>query len=161
MPTPVRYSRTQIRLHWLVATLIALQYLLHDAIAEAWDAFTRGAEVGFDPLVAQHVFTGLLVAALVVWRLALRFSHGVPALPEEEPRLMKVAAHLAHWALYALMLLLPVSGAFAWFAGAEQAASAHNVMKVALLALVGLHVAALLVHQFVLRTGLMSRMGRA
>lgn len=161
MPPPLRYAPVQIRLHWLVAALIALQYLLHDAIAEAWDAFTHGTEVGFDPLVALHVLAGLLIAALVLWRLVLRFTHGVPALPAEEPRLMKIAAHVAHWALYMLMLLLPVSGAIAWFGGAEQAASAHNVLKVALLALVGLHVAALLVHQFVLRTGLMSRMGRA
>jgi cytochrome b561 len=161
MPAPLRYSRAQVRLHWLVAALIALQFLLHDAISDAWDAFKDGADVAFDPLVAQHVFTGLLVAALVLWRLALRVSRGVPDLPEEEPRLMKIAAHVAHWALYALMLLLPVSGAFAWFAGAEQAAAAHNVLKVALLALVALHVAAVLVHQFVLRTGLISRMGRA
>lgn len=160
MPQPSGYTRTQIRLHWIVVVLIALQYILHDTISDAWDAYLDGAEVAFDPLIAQHVLMGGLVAALVLWRLALRATHGAPPPPEQEHPALQLAAHATHWALYALMLLMPVSGAVAWFLGAEAAAQGHNVMKIALLALVALHVLAALMHQFVLKTNVMARMKR-
>ncbi len=160
MAHPTGYTRTQIRLHWIVVALITFQYVLHDTISDAWDAHLTGAEVPFDPLIAQHVLMGGLVAVLVVWRLALRLTHGAPPPPEKEHPALKLAAHATHWAFYALMLLMPFSGAMAWFAGAEAAAQGHNVMKVALLALIGLHVAAALAHQFVFKTNLMARMKR-
>ncbi|NHX28119.1 cytochrome B, partial [Escherichia coli] len=52
MPTPKGYSRTQIRLHWIVAGLIALQFLLSDCIGEAWEKIEHGGQVAFSPLVA-------------------------------------------------------------------------------------------------------------
>ena len=58
------------------------------------------------------------------------------------------------------MLLMPLSGAAAWFAGAEQAAGAHSLMKMALLTLIVLHVAAVVYHQFVLKNGVLMRMRR-
>ncbi|MCT4684773.1 MAG: cytochrome b/b6 domain-containing protein [Roseicyclus sp.] len=160
MAHPTGYTRTQIRLHWIVVLLIALQYILHETIAEAWESWLDGAEVGFDPLIAQHVLMGGLVAVLVVWRLALRLTHGAPPPPEEEHPALKLAAHATHWAFYALMLLLPVSGGVAWFGGVEAAAEAHEAMKTLLLLLIVLHVAAALVHQFIFKTNLMARMKR-
>ncbi|WP_029029294.1 cytochrome b [Salinarimonas rosea] len=160
MARPTGYTRTQIVLHWAVVGLIALQYLLHEPIAEAWDAWRGGAEIAFDPLVAQHVVGGLLVAALAAWRLVLRFRHGAPPPPEAEHAALRAASHAAHWSFYAFMLLMPLSGAVAWFAGAQEAAEAHNVMKIALLALTGLHVAAVIFHQVVLKSGVLSRMRR-
>jgi cytochrome b561 len=160
MAKPTGYTRTQIRLHWIVVALIALQYVLHDTISDAWDAVLDGAEVGFDPLIAQHVLMGGLVAILAFWRLGLRLTHGAPPPPEREHPALKLLAHATHWAFYALMVLMPVSGAVAWFGGVEGAAQGHNVMKVLLLALIALHVAGALFHQFVLKTGVMARMKR-
>jgi cytochrome b561 len=37
MSTPTGYSKLQIRLHWITVLLVALQYLLHDGIANAYD----------------------------------------------------------------------------------------------------------------------------
>ena len=152
------YSRTQIALHWVIFLLIALQYLLHDWIAEALDKVEEGQEAAFHPLVAAHVAGGLLILALVVWRIVLRRRHGAPPYPPEEPVALQWVAKLTHLGLYALMILMPVSGALAWFGGAAAAAQAHELMRILLLALIGLHILGALYHQFILRTDIMSRM---
>lgn len=158
-PLPSGYSRLQIVLHWLVFALIAQQYLFHDAISAAWDRIREGAEAGFDPLVLAHVAGGALVLALVVWRLTLRARRGVPPAIESS-KLQGLVAKLTHAGLYALMILMPFSGAAAWFGESEIAAQGHNLLKVLLLALVALHVVGALYHQFILRDGTMARMRR-
>ena len=155
---PSGFSAGQIRLHWIVFILIALQYVLHEGIAEAWDIVEEGGAVAFSPLVASHVAGGILVLLLVVWRLALRAKRGAPAAPEEEPAILKFAAATTHLGLYALMILMPLSGMAAWFGGVEAAAEAHEVMRIILLALIVLHIGGALYHQFVLKTDVLSRM---
>jgi len=159
-PAPAGYSRAQIALHWLAFALIAQQYLFKDAISAAWDRITDGLAAGFDPLVLGHVAGGALVAILAAWRLTLRARRGVPA-PIEGNRLQGILARLTHVGLYALMILMPLSGAVAWFGGVAQAAQGHNVLKIVLLALIALHVVGALYHQFVLRDGTLARMRRA
>jgi len=157
---PTRYSRLQIVLHWLVFALIAQQYIFKDAISTAWGRVTDGLEAGFDPLVLAHVAGGVLVLIFALWRLMLRARRGV--LPAQEAnRLQGVLAKITHVGLYALMILMPVSGSVAWFGGLQAAAQGHNVMKVILLALVALHIAGALYHQFVLRDNILARMRRA
>lgn len=157
----IRYSRTQIVLHWLIFLLIALQYLLHEWMSDAWDRIEDGQTVAFDPLVASHVAGGLLILVLAVWRIVLRRRHGAPPFPPEEPAVLQWIGKATHLGLYALILLMPISGATAWFGGAEAAAEAHEVMRVLLLVLVGLHILGVLYHQFVLKTDIMARMKRA
>lgn len=161
MPAPGGYSRTQIALHWAVAILIAAQYLLEDGIGTAWEAFVLGKEHAFDPLVLAHVAGGILVLGFAIWRLALRKTRGVPALPENEPSWMKKAAHLTHFLIYALMILLPLSGLIAWFGGVIAAGDAHDLMTKPLLFLIAAHVGAAVLHQFILKTNLMDRMRTA
>ncbi len=158
---PTHYSRAQIALHWVIFVLIAFQFLANGPISKAWNTYLKGGEVAFSPLIAGHVFAGGAVALLLIWRLGLRLTRGVPPLPKEEPPLLKTIAHVTHWALYALMLVVPISGSVAWFGGVKAAAEAHEVLKTLLLALVVLHVAGALYHQFVLKTNLMERMKKA
>lgn len=160
MAQPTGYTRAQIALHWITLLLVALQFVLHDAMSDAWDALLAGREVVFNPLVAQHVAGGALVAVLTFVRLGLRLSHGAPPPPATEHGALKLVAQGTHWAFYALLILMPVSGAVAWFNSIEGAAQAHEVMKTALLALIALHVVAALVHQFVFKTNLIARMIR-
>lgn len=152
-----KYSKLQITLHWAIAILILLQFVLHDHVKHAFREITRGNEVAFDPLVAQHVFGGLLILALVILRLIVRMKQGAPELPAEESDMMKKVANGVHWGLYALMALLPISGAVAWFTINRNAAEAHEFMKAAMLALLALHVAGALFHQFILKTKPFSR----
>ena len=67
-------------------------------------------------------------------------------------------AKAAHVGLYALMILMPLSGSMAWFGGVDLAAQGHNVLRIALVAV---HVVGALYHHFVLKDGLINRMRRA
>jgi len=155
---PKAYSRRQIRLHWLVFILVVVQFVLNDSIHEAWHKVERGIAFEPSPLVISHVAIGFLLLALTIWRLIVRKRRGVPALPENEPPLMKLAAHVAHISLYVLMFLIPISGAVAWFGPLGLAAEGHELLTSLLLFVGGAHVAAALYHQFVLKTNLMDRM---
>jgi cytochrome b561 len=161
MKNPSSYSRTQIALHWAVAVLVAAQYIFKDAISGAWDAIRAGETYAFDPLILAHVGGGGLILAFVGWRLALRIKRGVPAPPANEPAPLKTLSHMAHWAFYAVLAAMAVTGSLAWFGGVTQAAQAHNVLKVALLALIALHVLAVPFHHIVLKNNVMRRMIRS
>lgn len=158
MKAPSAYSRTQILLHWIVAFLFVLQFVLHEPMAEAWDVIEDGGTVAFDPLVAAHVAGGLLILTFAAWRIALRRTRGVPELPAGDGPMVRLAAHAGHMALYALMILMPLSGMAAWFGGAETAADVHEAMKPLVILLVAVHVAAAIWHQVWRRDGLMRRM---
>lgn len=157
---PQGYSATQIALHWAVAVLVAGQYIFKDAISGAWDAIRAGETFAFDPLILAHVAGGALILAFVVWRLVLRLRRGVPAVPENEPAPLKTLSQIAHWAFYAVLAAMSVTGSLAWFGDVTQAAQAHNVLKVVLLALIALHVLAVPFHRLVLKNNVMRRMIR-
>lgn len=160
MPSPKGYTRLQIALHWIAALLIVQQYLFKDAISAAWEAIEKGTESAFDPLVLAHVAGGALVLVFALWRLSIKARRGVPEMVGDSA-LQRGLARLTHLGLYALMILMPVSGATAWFGGVAVAAQGHNILKVVLLALVALHVVGALYHHFVLKDGLIQRMARA
>jgi cytochrome b561 len=113
-----------------------------------------------DPLVLAHVAGGGLVLLVALWRLRLRAGRAAPAAAGASAT-QRALAGATHLGLYALMILMPVSGSLAWFGGVELAAQGHNLLKLALLALVALHVAGALYHHFVLKDGLLDRMRRA
>lgn len=160
MPQPAGYSRLQIVLHWIVALLILQQYLFKGAIADAWDAIGKGAESAFNPLVLAHVAGGAAILVAALWRLTLNARRGVPALIGNNV-LLNAAAKVTHLGLYALLILMPLSGAAAWFGGVQTAAAVHNLLKVLLLALIALHILGAFYHQIVLKDGVMARMKRA
>lgn len=155
---PNAYSTLQIRLHWLVFALLVAQFLLSGPISEAFDQVEDGLVPDFHPLVAAHVGGGLLIFVLATTRFWLRIGRGVPPLPEGDPPLLKLAAHVTHYSLYALLFALPVSGAVAWFGDNEGAAGAHGALRLILLVLIVLHVAAALYHHFIRGDGMLDRM---
>lgn len=159
--SPAGYSRKQIALHWIIAALIVAQFVLHDPIVAAWKAKTEGIEPDFSPMVAAHVFGGITILVLAMWRLVIRFKRGAPPLPEKEHPLLKLAAHITHVALYALMILLPLSGMATWFGGSQVGDLIHTTLKIPLLLLFFAHLGGALVQQFVFKTGLITRMMRA
>lgn len=160
MTEPRGYSLTQIVLHWAVAVLVAGQYLFKDAISQAWRLIRQGQTFAFDPLILAHVVGGGLILVFVVWRVMLRLRRGAPPPPENEPGPLKVVSQVAHWGFYAVLAAMSVSGLVAWFGNVGPAAGAHNVLKVVLLALVGLHVLAVPFHRIALKNDVMRRMIR-
>ncbi len=160
MPARTGYSALQIGLHWAVAALVLLQFLLADAIEEAWDAL-QGEAAPAEPangLAYGHILFGWIIFVLVAWRVWLRLTRGAPPPPANEPAVLKMAAHATHGLLYLLLLALPLSGSAAWFFDVKPAAGVHVIGKTVLLVLVGLHIAGALYQRFVLRSDVMSRM---
>lgn len=155
---PVRFSPLQIALHWTVALLVLAQYLNDDAIGRAWRATLREGATTLGPAAWAHILAGIAILALAVWRLVLRARRPAQPLPADEPALLRHAARATHALLYALLILLPLSGLAAFYGGVRAAGAAHEVMKTLLILLVALHVAGALFQQFVLRSGALSRM---
>src|SRR3546814_13075279 len=60
--------------------------------------------------LAWHKWAGVSLLVLIVVRLAWRMSHKAPEFPLAMKPMARLAAHAAHWLLYALMLAIPLSG---------------------------------------------------
>ena len=135
MPTPKGYSLGQIRLHWIVALLLVPQFILHDTIKAAYIAIGKGEGFSYSPVLVAHIVGGIAILLLMIWRLAMRWRRGVPLPPAEESPALQAVAKAVHLALYAILLLMPVSGLVAWFGHVGAAAQVHEVMKLPLLVL--------------------------
>ena len=122
---------------------------------------------------------GLLVLGLVWLRIAARLAWASPPSMSGEPAWRQVLAKTAHLALYFFMIAMPIAG---WlilsaegkiipFFGAElpalvgqnkqlaeQAEELHELGGTIGYWLIGIHAAASLFHQYVLRDRLLSRM---
>ena len=104
LPSPIdRYTRTAVVLHWLVALLIVVNVALALSADSLPDEWVR-------PVIDTHKSIGITVLGLVLLRILWRLGHPPPALPRRYPRWERIGAHAAHGVLYALMLLLPLSG---------------------------------------------------
>lgn len=100
-----RYTRTAIVLHWLIAACLLGQILF------GWflDEIPRGTPAR-SFYVNLHKSTGLTLGVLIVFRLCWRWAHTPPVLPSVTPAWERIAARTSHVALYACMLLMPLTG---------------------------------------------------
>ncbi len=57
-----------------------------------------------------HKSFGVIALILIFIRILNRFIKKAPPLPESMPKLEKLLAHLGHFGLYILMILVPISG---------------------------------------------------
>lgn len=173
MQIPIRYTRTAITLHWLIFALIACGFTLAVYMVDLPLSPQKLRYFGW------HKWIGVTVFMLAVARLAWRLTHGAPALPAEIPAWQRSAAHATHVLLYALIVIIPVTGwLYSSAAGvptvylgilqlpdlvvknkalAEQLKWAHITLNYTLLALVIAHVAAALHHHFVVRDDVLRR----
>ena len=156
---PLGYSATQIVLHWIIAALVLVQELARYGIKAAWEAIEKGEAATAGGLMANvHVVLGIAILVLALWRVGLRLTRGAPAVPVAEHPALRMLARAVHVLLYALIFVLPISGAVAWFLRVERAAELHAALQWLILPVVALHIVGALAHQFVFRTGLMRRM---
>lgn len=157
MTAPTTYSKTQIILHWLIAAMVAFQILFHDGITSLWKQRMDGTV----PNVSTpnpHAIVGILILVLVLVRVYIRIKRGVPALPASEKPMMGMIAKATHFLFYALLVGMPFTGAAAWFFGFEVPALVHGFASTALMTLIFLHIAAAILHHFVLKTDVLKRM---
>jgi len=161
MPNPKGYSGLQIGLHWIIAVLIIPLFLFTDPMERAWHAIQAGTPVTPGVVLDLHIYGGYLVLALVVWRYIIRLTRGVPLPPREERADLKKIAHYTHLALYATLVLMPITGAIAWYSGSQIISLSHDFTTTVIIWLIVLHVAGALYHQYVLKNNLIARMMRA
>lgn len=164
-------SLTQI-LHWSIALLVVTAFV----IAEVREDLPRGDMRTL--LLGWHTSFGVTVFALTLVRLAWRPFATVPQ-PLGQTWIDR-GARLAHIALYGLLVAVPVLGiVLMWARGrgidvfwlftlpspwaadralAKTLEAVHSTVGDAMLLLAGLHAAAAIVHQFVLKDGTLGRM---
>ena len=162
-PARTGYSLAQIALHWIIAVLIIGQVVLHEGMEAAYRAARGGAPATESELLLSdlHVAGGIAVFLLALLRVALRLKRGAPPPPETEHPALRFAARAVHFAFYAVILLMPATGALAWFGGVGAMAAVHGAGMLTILALLLLHIAGALYQHFVLKTDVMRRMLRA
>ena len=171
--SPNRYGLVTQSLHWLVVVLVIVQFFL----AEAVDEMPRGAQKL--EWLGWHRSVGLTILVVALVRVTWRTFDRLPD-PLPMPDWQRKASLATHWALYALLFALPLTG---WMMSSAEGATVswfglvqlpglvvpskplgeilhvlHSVLATSLLVLAGLHVLAALMHQFVDRDGLLYRM---
>ena len=99
----IRYSRTAMILHWLIAAGILCNVALGLSVDFLPDDWIR-------PVIDTHKSIGITVLGLVLLRILWRVAHRPPPLPKAFPAWERASAHAAHLLLYVLMIGLPLSG---------------------------------------------------
>lgn len=159
--TRTRYSKTQKAIHWLTVALVLFNLLLPGTIERVVDLLGGGkTPTASEALSADlHVYSGVAILALTILRLLLRTIHGAPGQPEGEPDIFHLLARLSHAVFYAVLIVMPGLGIAKYYLGIDAAGDLHGgPFKLLLWALIVLHVAAVLVHQFWWKTNLIARM---
>ncbi len=167
-----RYHGVAILIHWSVALLILVAFVLGLTVDDFPKSWT-GA------IINIHALTGLAVLGLTLVRVWWRLGHTPPDYPADFSRPMRRLSHLVHLALYALMLAVPLIGIptllyrgrglnFGLFTIASPFARTPDIFhpltqihELASYALVGLaigHIGAALYHQWVRKDDILRRM---
>ncbi|PAU98326.1 cytochrome b [Paracoccus salipaludis] len=161
MRHPARYSAIQIALHWGVFALVIVQLLTGGMMSEYFRALMR-AEDG-RPIMGNavwHMVSGIAILIFMLTRLALRFTHGAPPSKADSPGWDKVLSKLNHWLFYVVLIAMPVVGLAAYLIPSRAMGNLHENTVPVLLALVAMHLAGVVYHQFIRRDGLIRRMTR-
>jgi cytochrome b561 len=177
-----RYTVVAIILHWLIAAGVLALIAIGLTMAHG----TIAAATKFK-LFQLHKSIGITMLGLILVRLAWRLGHVPPALPEAMPSSEKTAAAATHGLFYVLLLGLPLTGwalvsvapiniptilfGLVRWPHIGFLASLHDKAPVAatldyvhaygawaLLALIALHIAAALRHQFWIGDDILGRM---
>ena len=172
MTDRLHYGTPAKTLHWLVVALLLIQFPIGWFMPDV-----HGGPPGTAMML--HISFGLTILAVIVVRLVWRLTH--PVAPESSlPAWQRLSSEAVHWLLYAAVLAATLSGwLFTSFRGwsvsyfnlvplpmlaAKNAAAIkqidgwHQIAEWTLLVLIGIHVAAALVHLFVYRDGVVQRM---
>lgn len=171
--TPQRYSLGAIVLHWLIAAALVFQNVFAESLEgpRGPDLFAR---------FQLHKSIGITILLLSVLRLAWRYIAPRPA-PVPGPKWAMTLSGLVHFGFYVFMIAAPVTGwimvstskikvetllfgTIPWphlpvpASWGEPAEFLHHVMPNVAIALLVLHVAGALRHQYLLGTPILARM---
>lgn len=102
--SPSRYGLIAMLLHWVMAVLIIGMLIA--------GLYMVRLPIGLQKLrwYGWHKEFGTFILMLVFLRLGWRLSNAAPVLPTTLAWIKRVTAHLVHYALYGLMIVMPLSG---------------------------------------------------
>ena len=106
--TRTRYSSIAIILHWLIALGIVLMIPLGWWMSDHVTDPSQAARVF--RAYQLHKSIGLTILVLSVARLLWRLTHRFPELPQHMPLWERAAARISHVLLYAIILIMPLTG---------------------------------------------------
>lgn len=117
-----RYAKGSVILHWLIALLIALNFVA------AWVAEDMPKPEKMQ-VMGNHKAIGLIVLALTVLRIVWRLMHKPPPLAETLKAWEVALAKVTHAAFYFLMLGIPLAG---WAMSSGVAGASRSAFSVCL-----------------------------
>jgi cytochrome b561 len=169
-----RYDRVSMTFHWLTLLLLIVMFATMWAREGASDGDTAAT------LLTVHRSTGLVLWLLTLARLLWKATAGhAPALPSDLPVAQRWAARATQYALYALLLLQPITGFLQSIARGKSFPligltmptvmernkdythlfhDIHETSATILLVLIGVHALAALFHGIVRRDGVLRAM---
>jgi cytochrome b561 len=172
----LRYNNGAVAIHWITVVLLVTQVYVGFTFHEMERGPARGE--WFD----WHKTLGVTILLLSLVRLAWRLAHKPPPYPPELSRWERLAATWNHRAFYVVLIGLPLTGLAAISGGADAATTSlvggipfplipglsedfgdemgdlHEMLVTITFALIALHVAGALKHQFLDKTRAAGRM---
>lgn len=167
------YSGFAKSLHWIVALCV----LTTIPVGVAMNRITGDLANG---LFNFHKSLGILILILMTVRIIYRLAKGVPPHEPGLPAFFVFAGNVTHWALYILLIAMPISG---WVANSAYGAptpffglfnlpslaaknevlstqifGVHRWMGYAIGALIAMHIGAALFHHFIRGDNVLRRM---
>jgi len=172
--TETQYGSVAKFFHWLmfllIAALLTVGFIM-TGMENSPDKFR---------IYGLHKSIGAMVLVLALLRLIWRMRNTVPALPEWMRRSEQFLAHASHAVLYALIIVMPLSGWLMSSAGgftvsvfglftlpnlvapdkalAEALRDLHGLLAYVIIGLVTLHALAALLHHFYYKDNILRRM---
>lgn len=159
-----KYPLSMRLMHWIMALLIIFMLALGFYMTNV-----GREDPGHLKLYELHKSIGAMILILVFFRITIRLLKPVPPLPDTIDTVTQFLAHLGHLALYVLMILMPLSGYLmsnffgfhvmlfgipmptlvsANFEMGNLFAQIHEILGFAFLAVLGIHIAAVIKHRF-------------
>jgi cytochrome b561 len=168
-----RYHPLLVALHWLMALMILLALAAGGLVLANMPPDSPEKVQG----LGGHMIFGMAIGVLLILRLVTRTRSTHPPRAETGNEMLDRIGRWTHWGFYALIAGMVLTGlATALGAGlfpivygaaaetlppdlaAMPTRIAHGLIATILVALIALHLAAALYHQFVLKDGLLRRM---
>ena len=169
-----RYTGVAIGLHWLIGIMILMSLSV--------GLYMAGLSLSPDKLrlYSWHKWAGVTIFMLVLVRSLWRLTHPAPPLPDDVPVWQRKVAEATHYALYALMIVIPLTG---WLMSSakgfqtvyfgvipipdmlaknegmgETLVLVHRYLNYSMIGLVIAHIAAALKHHFIDKDDILRRM---
>ncbi len=172
---PAVYDPVARAAHWLTFVLVAAEFVVGWTMPDiGWGTEPTG-------LIGLHLLLGGSLLVIIVFRLCWRLTHRAPPQPASLPAWQRWSAGATHVALYALLLIVPLTGlasaaAREWpvrafgFITLPAIVAPHakigfklgdlhsDILSWVLLGAIGLHVLAALYHRLINRDTVLRRM---